>query len=333
MDLNEAEKIIDKNINKGKIFLGFNLTAGSTNELYVDPIKEINDLTLKIKKKYNLNYKPHIHADSVLGWVYLFFKEYDFEDNKLKIDKKSLNKIISLKNKIESLKYADSIGVDFHKTGFCPYTSSLVLFKNKGDYYLLCPEDNVDENVFGSYNPYHSTLELTRSSSGAITALCTLKSLGIEGFQKIISDIFVSTEYFRKMINNVSKLCLINPNTEGFATLFIVKPPKFVELSLSDIMRLPSEDLEFIKEYNTNFSKFLLSKAIKNKISFFITSSRSYIIPNTNIKLGALKAYPMSIYLTKKEIDKIIFQLNDMLNKFEGKSKINIEISDNMVYK
>lgn len=66
MDLEEARKIIEENLNKGKMFLGINLTAGSTNELYVDPIKETYNLIHEIVKKYNLNYIPHIHADAVL---------------------------------------------------------------------------------------------------------------------------------------------------------------------------------------------------------------------------------------------------------------------------
>ena len=333
MDLVEAERIIEENIHKGKIFLGFNLTAGSTNELYVDPVKQINDLAIKVQKKYKLDYKPHIHADAVLGWVYLFFQKYDFHNNPLNIKTECLSKIHSLTNKIDSLKYADSIGVDFHKTGFCPYVSSMVLFKSKNDYYRLSSNDNVDEYIFGSYNPYHTTLELTRPSSGAISAWCTLKSLGIEGFQKIVSDIFTATEYFRSQIKKNSKFCLINPDTEGLATLFIIKPSEYINLNLDEILKLSNQDLELIKRYNNNFSKFILSEAIKNKISFIITSSRSYIIPNTDIKIGALKAYPMSVYLTEQEIDKIIIQLNKILDEYEGNSNIDIEISDNMVYR
>ena len=41
LNLDEAKTIIENNLSEGRIFIGYNLTAGSTNELYVDQIKQI----------------------------------------------------------------------------------------------------------------------------------------------------------------------------------------------------------------------------------------------------------------------------------------------------
>jgi len=339
LDLEDANNIIEENIKKGKIFLGINLIAGSTNELYIDPIKKVYLLIEKIIKKYKLTYRPHIHADAVLGWVYLFFNYYDFQKNELNIDKKSLQKIKIVKEKITELKYADSVGIDFHKTGFCPYISSIVMFKNKNDYYTLCEEDNIplDKLEYGNYNPFHSTLELTRAGNGPINALVTLKSFGVKGFQKIISSIFISTEYFRELLNKNEKICVINTETEGLATLFIIKPNKFKNMKLEEIINLPNNEINYIKEYNINYAKYILKKAINNEIRFCYTSSRSYTIPNTNIKLGALKAYPMSVFLNKKEIRKIVKEIEQTINNYSKFDKIilnnDTEIKDEMVYR
>lgn len=339
MDINQAKKIIMENIEKGKRFLGFNVTAGSTNELYVDPIKKIYDLNKEIVLKYKLDYIPHIHADAVLGWIYLFFNTYDFKKNPLKIEKHNLNKIKSLNQKIRELKYADSIGVDFHKTGFCPYTSSIVLFKNKEDFDTLNFKKNISLEFleYGNFNPYQSTLELTRSCNGPLTALCSLKSFGVDGFQKVVSNIFSSTEYFRSKLINNKKICLLNPETEGLASLFIIKPYKYEDLTLQELLELPSEDISEIREYNVNYSKYILEQSIRGNIRFTFTSSRSYVIPNTNIKLGVLKAYPMSVFLDYKEMDKILKEINKTIDEY---SKIDISkydkkttISDDMVYR
>lgn len=338
LDIESSKKIIEKNIEAGKIFLGINLTAGSTNELYVDPIKQVYDMITNVVKKYKLKYRPHIHADAVLGWVYLFFNKYDYNSNNLRISKKSLKKIHSLNEKIKELKYVDSIGIDFHKTGFCPYVSSLVLFKNKNDYFTLYEKDNVDLNEmeYGNYNPYHSTLELTRAGNGPINALCTLKSFGINGFQKIIGNLFDSTEYFRKKLIENENICVINKDTEGLATMFIIKPSEYINMELDEIIGLKIDELNYIKEFNVNYAKFVLNLAVNNKIDFCYTSSRSYMIPNTNIKLGAIKAYPMSVFFNKAiakkiscEIDKTIYEYINTSNK---KYK-NCELSDDMVYR
>ena len=46
--------------------------------------------------------------------------------------------------RIRHLPLADSIGIDFHKTGFTPYISSLVLFKERDDLSLLMPQPGTD---------------------------------------------------------------------------------------------------------------------------------------------------------------------------------------------
>lgn len=339
MDLEQAKKVISENIEKGKIFLGFNLTAGSTNELYVDPIDKVYELNKEIIKKYNLDYSPHIHADAVLGWVYLFFNNYDFKVNTLNIESNNLKKIKSLNSKIKNLYYADSIGIDFHKTGFCPYISSVILFKDRNDYFTLNNNHNIpyDNLKYGNYNPYHTTLELTRSSSGPLTALCSLKSLGISGFQNIISNMFSATEYFRNKLTKNKKICLINKDTEGLASLFIIKPFKYRKLELTEILKLPLEEIENIRMYNINYGKFILNKAKVGAISFTYTSSRSYVILGTNIKIGAIKAYPMSVFLNYSEIDRITEEIEKTITEYEINSDKDytnsISIADDMVYR
>lgn len=339
IDIDEAQKVITNNIEKGYVFLGFNLAIGSTNELYIDPIKKIYDLNKKIVKKYNLKYTPHIHADSVLGWIYLFYNNYDFKKNVLNIPTKSLKKIKHINNAIKQLKYVDSLGIDFHKTGFAPYNSSVVVFKNKKDFFDLNSqkEINIEDLNYGNYNPYHYTLELSRSSSGPLTALCSLKSLGIEGFQKIIANMFISTEHFRDELSKNKRICIINQNSKWLATLFFVKPKKYEHLSLEQVINLSEKEHDEIREYNINYAKYVLGETKRNNISFVYTSSRSYKIENTDIKIGAIKAYPMPIFSSNKEVDNLIDEITSTINKYEiiEKEGFNkkIEVSDNMVYR
>ena len=340
IDIEDTEKIICKNIENGKIFLGFNLNGGSTNELTVDPIKKISELNQKIASKYKLDYIPHIHVDSVLGWVYLFFNDYDYTINPLGIENKYLMKIQSINKKVQEFKYADSLGIDFHKTGFCPYVSSLFIVKNRRDFYSLNlnKENPLEELHYGNYNPFETTLELTRASSGPIMALTTLKSLGIKGFQEIVSNMFISTEKFRKLLIKNKNICIINEETEWLATLFIVKPEKYKKYNLEEILKLDEKEKEDIKEFNINYAKYILEKGKNGEITFTFTSSRSYKIPNTNIKLGALKAYPMSVFLNENEVNNLIEEISISIENYK-KSLKNIDytklynISDNMVYR
>ena len=244
-----------------------------------------------------------------------------------------------MNKKVQELKYVDSIGVDFHKTGFCPYVSSIVLFKNREDYFSLSSKDSVpiEELKYGNLNPYYTTLELTRSCSGPLAALCSLKSLGVEGFQKIISTMFSSTEYFRNKLKEIKNVILINPETEGFASLFIIKPSKYNNLDLDKMIKLNEKDLDIIREYNINYGKYIVEQSMKGNISFTYTSSRSYVVFGTNIKIGAIKAYPMSVFLTEEEVDRIILEIKKTIEEYGQidieKYKYKTEISDDMVYR
>ena len=154
---------------------------------------------------------------------------------------------------------------------------------------------------------------------------------------KIIGNIFSSTEYFRSLLANDDRICIINPETEGLASLFIIKPPKYNNMSLTEILNLPDKEIIKIRDYNINYSKYILELAKSNMINFTFTSSRSYTIPGTSIKIGALKAYPMSVFQNKKEITHIFKQIDKTITEYNKINNNNFEnkiyISDNMVYR
>lgn len=213
-----------------------------------------------------------------------------------------------MSDKVSEFEYADSLGIDFHKTGFCPYSSSLFIVKKRKDFELLNHKEMPDftELHYGNYNPYEYTLELSRPGIGAVSALVSLKSAGKNGFRKIVKNLFCSTEYFREKLSQYqNQICVINKETEGFATLFFIKPPKYQHLEMNDILSLDEQSIAEIRDFNVGFGRFILKKSIDGEISFNFTSSRSYVIPGTSIRIGALKAYPMSVFLDEVQINRI----------------------------
>ena len=73
-------------------------------------------------------------------------------------------------------------------------------------------------------------------------------------------------------------------DTEWLMTLFIIKPEKYKTFNLEDILKLETSKLEEIRNYNINYAKYILEKGKNRENSFTYTSSRSYKVPNTNIK-------------------------------------------------
>ena len=211
-----------------------------------------------------------------------------------------------------------------------------LIFKDKIDRKMEKKNKELKDLHYGNYNPYNSTLELTRSSSGAIGALVCLKSLGIKGFQEIYINMFEGTYRIRELLSKEEGVCVLNNRSNGLVTFFIIKPARYKNLSIEEIIKLPLAEIEFIKKYNVDFSKFILNRAKNNLINFTFTSSRSYKYNGTNISLGALKIYPISVFFDKEEATKLVKNIINEIKKYKENTKNyenEISISDDMVYK
>jgi len=302
----KLRKCITEGIKIGCIILN----GGTTNEIIIDPIKKVVNLRDKLVKEYNLDYVPHIHVDAVIGWAWLFFKYYDFKTNELNMNNQELNKIFSMKEKINEIKYADSFGADFHKTGFCPYISSIFMAKDFNDVTGLGEKKDkgIDNLKFGEYSPFEYTLELTRSSIGPVSAYAALETFGVSGFQKLLYNIFSNSEFIREYLHSKDNFEVINMETEGIATLFIITPPS-VSKNYNDYIWGDEEELKELLEYNHSFYLYCLKMLEEKKVGFKITFSKSYKPYGVNNSTGALKIYPMSPVVNKIEIQKYLDEI------------------------
>ena len=319
--VSELERVVRENIEKGKIFLGFNLCGGSTVEFDMDPVKEVYDLRERLCEEYCLSYKPIIHIDSVVGWIWLFYNGYDFEKNPLNVEERILTKIKLMHSYISEIKYADSCGMDFHKTGYAPYISSLIMFKNKENYYFLGDKEqvvDVEKLQYGGFAPFEQTLELTRSSDGAIAAWTTLKAIGVNGYREIIANSLSSTHYFRDKIKELYFVEVVNPNSNGVATLFILKPEGFENKSLAEILQMPKSETDKVKNYNLNFTRYVEELNEKGKTELAFTASDIFTVAGTNVCLGSIKAYPMSPHYTNENIDRIINLIEVLKKRYDA---------------
>ena len=295
-DLLEAFEELIKN---GKYVACIILNSGPNFNGRFDDIKTIKLGIDYLVAKYNLNYTPHIHADSVIGWVFLLFKDYDFEKNDLDLPNPILKKIEKIYSFASNIMYADSFGIDFHKTGFCPYLSSLFITKDLNDWDKIIGSDaptfTHQSFNFGDYKPGQYTLECSRPVNGAITAYTTLNSLGINGIRKIIANFLYIAEDLRYRMGILKDISICNKNSWGWSTQFLIKE----NLSDSSFHKLYEEEEENQIEKNNAFQKefydYLISK-YDNKLPWNIGFSKCYKKNKFGFSISALKNYPMSPY-------------------------------------
>lgn len=299
--ISEFEQKLEKAIKNNKKVGCIILNGGESYDYFVDPIYEIYKIRNKICKKYNLDYKPHIHVDSVSGWVFLFFNDYNFQKNPLNISRNALLKIKKINLRIKELKYADSFGVDFHKTGFTQYISSLFMLKNKGDlkYLMEGSKRGITPQSFGmsEYSPGQYTLETSRSAIGPVSAYVTLSSLGKKGYQYLVGNFMNLAEDLREKIYNDPLFIPCNNDSLGWCTLFLINPYPH-KINFKDILQEKDRSkIEFLNNYQKNFYNFLNEKKNRNKWIFSLSS---------RYKIRSFKLYPMSPLIDIKTNDEIL---------------------------
>ncbi|WP_321422410.1 glutamate decarboxylase [uncultured Methanobacterium sp.] len=185
---------------------------GTTFTGQMDPIKEINDLLVEIKKDRGWDIPIHVDGASG-GFVAPFIfpdMEWDF--------------------RLEQVK---SINVSGHKYGLVYPGVGWIIFKDKSD----LPEDLIfDINYLGGLMPNYS-LNFSKGSSTIIAQYYNLIRLGKKGYKDIMTNMFDNTLYLAGELQNSGKFELINKNIIVPLVAVTLKEADFSVFQLSEKLR------------------------------------------------------------------------------------------------
>jgi len=283
LDLVELKQTMQDAATNDKKIAAILISGGTTNNMAVDPIKEVVEIRDQIIKRNKLDYSPHVHVDAVVGWPWIFFKNYSFEKNPLNLSKGVKDKFKIIVSNLRHIDLADSFGLDFHKTGFCPYTSSLFLIRNKQEFYKS--KDNFVE--YGQYTPFAYTLENSRQANGAVAAYVALNTLGVEGFQIILSTLTEAADKLRIALEMTSQFSIINKNGLSNAIIFVPELPGHVNFVDSAVE----------KEARDNYTTEFLQQLKQRGNPFLLDMTPAYSTGSEVYPYKALKAYLMSPFV------------------------------------
>ncbi len=186
---------------------------GSTDAFELDDLAAIAATRDRLARDCELDYRPHLHADAVIGWAWSVFNDYDFDSNPLGFGDSTRAALAMIRGRIRHLDRADTVGVDFHKTGYTPYVSSLILACDGRDFMSLadrspadaiatpyaCGYDGRDsmDNNFERGDSGRFTLETSRSGAGPLAALANLLLLGRDGLRALLGHTVEMSERLR----------------------------------------------------------------------------------------------------------------------------------------
>jgi len=327
MNLTDLEDYLRQAFSQGEKVAAIIATLGTTDAFGIDDLSAIVRLRDHLAEEYNLSRPPHVHADAVIGWVWAVFRDYDFEANPLGFHARTLRSLQDSLKMMGSLALADSIGVDFHKTGYAPYISSAFLVKDRQDLTLLSrePEQMPYLYHFGDYHPGIYTLECSRGAGGALAAYANIRLLGKQGFRILIGHVVEMAEMLRERLENHPAIQVLNDFNYGPVTLFRVYPDGVdAEQALPRELSDPSyrEEVERHNDYNFRIFRIIQERAMQGE-GVWLSRTDAYRYADYDGEPGppiaALKSFILSPWTNLTAVDTVARQVLEAREQVDGK--------------
>lgn len=321
MDTSHLEEVLKDCQSKKIPVASVVCTMATTDANAFDPVEDVRKLLDKYPNPKGYG-KALLYCDSVIGWSWLAFKNYDFKLNPLGFSEGVLPYIEKNYNAIKGIFYADAFGVDFHKTGFSPYISSTFVYKNAEEFEsLLSRGASAYLQPRSPYNPLNYTLEVSRAATGSMAGWATLKFFGHEGFQSVLGGILENKVYLKNQIEKKLEMVCVNPSDYGLVTLLRIYP-KGVDSQVQFGSELcdPFFREDLIKHNKMThaigdklFEWFRSGKKINGQctpyLSFstgFRTAEYNRDMKDSEAVIYAIKMFPMNVHITPEVMDHVL---------------------------
>ena len=285
-------------------------TMGTTDAFGLDDLAGIVRVRDEIVKTCGLDYVPHVHADAVIGWAWSVFNDYDFEANPLEFKHRTVRALAGTSRRIRHLGLADSVGIDYHKTGFAPYISSAVLLKDGRDFGHLTRREEETPYIFqsGTRHPGKYTLETTRAGSGPLAAIANLRLFGKRGLQALLGHLVSMAEALRDQLEGHSATTVMNGDNFGPVTLFRVYPDGTDTFSMPAQERTDPacrETLLANNAYNRRIFELIQADALQGK-GVVISLTDCYRTTDYGEPINALKSYILSPFSDDQHVTAVL---------------------------
>lgn len=316
MQISDLRDKLTKALKDGAKVAGIIVTMGTTDAFGLDALAEVVAMRDELVADFKLPYKIHIHADAVIGWVWSSFNDYDFANNPLGFRPGTIKMLAGAQRYFKDLSLADSVGIDFHKSGFTPYTSSVVLFKQREDLQSLSRSQEQMPYLyqFGNYRPGMYTLESSRPAGGVLAALANLKMFGKQGFQALIGHLVEMTQLMREYLGSLGTVAILNRDNVGSVTVFRVYPDssgvlRLLENELGD--RSYHDQLLRTNEYNRKIFEWLHDEAMAGHGGGVLSLTDCYQLTSYGEAMLGLKSFIMSPFIEEDAIELVIKKISE----------------------
>ena len=309
------EKTCRDLLDQGRRIVALVATMGTTDAFGIDDLDAVADLRDRLVEDYGLDYAPHIHADAVIGWAWSVFNDYDFEDNPLGFRPRTVRALASARRRIAKLHRADSVGIDFHKTGFALYVSSLLLVRNRADMQLLVRGREQMPYLFqsGERHPGVYTLETSRGGSGVLAAYANLRLFGRTGLRVLLGHLVEMAEALREHLEGHGSTTVLNHDGVGTVTVFRAYPDGVDTWTIKDRERTdPAARDELLRhnDYNRRLYRHLYDRAMRGE-GVHISMTDNYRQTDYGEPTVGLKSFILSPFIDEQDVEQLVRDILD----------------------
>ncbi len=315
MRMDRLEAAAREALDGGRRIVALVATMGTTDAFGVDDLEAIVHLRDRLVDDYALDYVPHVHADAVIGWAWSVFNDYDFEQNALEFRPSTVRALAAACRRISKLSLADSVGIDFHKTGFAPYISSLFLARRREDMQRLVRGRETMPYLFqsGERHPGLFTLETSRSGSGVLAAYANLQLFGKAGLRTLLGHLVEMAESLREHLEGHRSTTVLNGDNVGTVTVFRVYPDGVDTWTVKARERTdPAARTELLRhnEYNRRIYRYLYERAMRGE-GPHISMTDCYRETDYGEPIVGLKSFILSPFVDEEHVQQLVQNILD----------------------
>lgn len=202
--------------------------GGTVIDFCCDDLERVHEVAARFAHAHSAA-MPYLHFDSVIGWVHLALAGMPPSDlDELLPSGSARERVEEVLRRCAALRCFDSLGVDFHKSGLCPYASSFFIARDRGFMEAL-GEGNYrygpPDFHFGSFRAYRYTLENTRPTHGILSAWVNLVALGRKGYGRYLADLHTGRAGLESALRQHGRFEPLNASSLGWEVVFDIPRP------------------------------------------------------------------------------------------------------------
>jgi L-2,4-diaminobutyrate decarboxylase len=308
------ERTCSEVLSDGNRIAAIILSGGTTSNCAIDSISEGQQIRDDLVARFSLDYIPHLHVDSVIGWAFLNFSGYDVECNHLQFSDLALQQIAVLKDRTGEFMDADSFGVDFHKTGYLPYTSSMFVVRNQSDLLLLQRGKDLTAPLFHddrAYNPGRFTLETSRSAASMLSTWIGLQVIGQEGYQVLLGHALEMGHIIRREVEKSGSegLAIVNKVAYGPDVFVRCYPGTTIGDERFCAEMGDSSQMKLNDEYLSDLYLWLAKHTPDTPDGMHISKSAAAFYREGRHPVSALRLFPLNPFITEETSVELVQRL------------------------